>query len=225
MTSLEDVETVIFDLDGTLVDTAPDLSMALNHVLTGIGRGPVAVKDVRHMVGFGARAMIFKGLDLTGGRLAMDEIDALHGRFLDHYSENIAALSRPYPVAEAVLALLRDQGKRLGICTNKPNALARQLLAELDLEKWFGAVVGGDEVARPKPDPGHLLATIEALGGAPANSLFIGDSEVDLMAGEALGVPVILLGHGYSKTPVESFTSADTYSDFHELLERLTKVS
>ncbi len=150
--NLKAIDTIIFDLDGTLVDTAPDLTSALNHVLASAGREAVALEEVRHMVGFGARAMIFKGLDHTGGRLPEVQIEFLHRRFLDYYKHNICAYSLPYPGAVAILEAFKATGKALGICTNKPTALAEQLLEELGLDDYFGAVVGGDAVTASKPD-------------------------------------------------------------------------
>lgn len=217
--NLKAIDTIIFDLDGTLVDTAPDLTSALNHVLANAGREAVAIEEVRHMVGFGARAMIFKGLDLTGGRLPETQIEFLHRRFLDYYRHNISAHSHQYPGAAALLEAFKAAGKALGICTNKPTALAEQLLEELGLHDYFGAVVGADAVVASKPDPEHLAAVIDSLEGKCKTSLFIGDSEVDLLAGQALGVPVILLTHGYSRNPLDGLGADDLFDNFTKLLE------
>ena len=217
--NLKAIDTIILDLDGTLVDTAPDLTSALNHVLASAGREAVALGEVRHMVGFGARAMIFKGLDLTGGRLPEIEIEFLHRRFLDYYRHNISAHSLPYPGAVALLEAFKAAGKALGICTNKPTALAEQLLEELGLHDYFGAVVGGDAVSASKPDPEHLAAAIDSLEGKRKKSLFIGDSEVDLLAGQALGVPVFLMTHGYAQHSLSGLGADLLLDNFNELLE------
>lgn len=220
--NLKAMDTIIFDLDGTLVDTAPDLTSALNHVLASAGRQAVALEEVRHMVGFGARAMIFKGLDHTGGRLPEIEIEFLHRRFLDYYRHNISAHSLPYPGAVALLEAFKAAGKALGICTNKPTALAEQLLEELGLDEYFAAVVGGDAVTASKPDPEHLEAVIGSLGGRRKSSLFIGDSEVDLLAGQAINVAVILLTHGYSQHSLSGLGADGLFDNFNELLEWVT---
>ncbi|MCH8202418.1 MAG: phosphoglycolate phosphatase [Proteobacteria bacterium] len=220
--NLKAIDTIILDLDGTLVDTAPDLTSALNHVLASAGREAVALEEVRHMVGFGARAMIFKGLDHTGGRLPEVQIEFLHRRFLDYYKHNICAYSLPYPGAVAILEAFKAAGKALGICTNKPTALAEQLLEELGLDDYFGAVVGGDAVTASKPDPEHLAAVIDSLEGRRKTSLFIGDSEVDLLAGQALGVPVFLMTHGYSQHSLNGLGADLLLDNFNELLEWVT---
>jgi phosphoglycolate phosphatase len=222
MVELKAVDTIILDLDGTLVDTAPDLTSALNHVLASAGREAVALEEVRHMVGFGARAMIFKGLDLTGGRLQEMQIDFLHRRFLDYYSQNISTHSTAYPDAEAVLDTFKAAGKALGICTNKPTALAEQLLEALGLREYFGAIVGGDAVKARKPEPEHLGAAIESLEGTTGGSLFIGDSEVDFLAGQALGVPVVLMTHGYSQFPLDELGADGIFDNFSEVYEWVT---
>ncbi len=213
------VDTIIFDLDGTLVDTAPDLTSALNHVLANAGREAVALEEVRHMVGFGARAMIFKGLDLTGGRLPETQIEFLHRRFLDYYRHNISAHSLQYPGTDVILEAFKAAGKALGICTNKPTALAEQLLEELGLHDYFGAVFGADSVIASKPDPEHLAAVIDSLEGTRKTSLFIGDSEVDLLAGQALGVPVFLMTHGYAQHSLSGLGADLLLDNFNELLE------
>lgn len=220
--NLKAIDTIIFDLDGTLVDTAPDLTSALNHVLASAGRQAVTLEEVRHMIGFGARAMIFKGLDLTGDRLPEIQIEFLQRRFLDYYRHNIAANSLPYPGAVALLEAFKTAGKGLGICTNKPTALAEQLLEELGLADYFAAVVGGDAVSASKPDPEHLEAVIGSLGGRRKSSLFIGDSEVDLLAGQAINVPVILLTHGYSQHSLNGLGADGPFDNFNELLEWVT---
>jgi len=189
---------VVFDLDGTLVDTAPDLSEAMNHVLVKAGRPPVPPETVRHMVGRGARRLIEAGLEATGGRLDPASEAALLEQFLDHYRANIAVHSRPFPGAETLLERLGRLGIGLGLCTNKPQALTEALLEALSLARHFAAIAGGDALDVRKPDPRHLAHVLDRLGGdGPA--LMIGDTAVDVAAAQAAGVPVIVVDFGYSE--------------------------
>lgn len=196
--------TVIFDLDGTLVDTAPDLTLALNHVLGEAGRECVQNAGVRHMVGHGARALIVKGLRDTGELLNDAEIDAMFEDFIEFYASHIAEASRPFPGAVAYLTRLGDAGIKLGLCTNKPQDLTEALLSALDLTRHFDVIAGGDRFAARKPDPLHVTGTLELLGARADETLFIGDSETDLAAARAAGVPIALVTFGYSRDPVES---------------------
>ena len=149
--------TIVFDLDGTLVDTAPDLTNALNHALTRRGQAPVSAATVRSLVGLGASVMIEEGLRRAG---ATDDLDAMLAEFLIHYEANIAAESRPFPGAVAALERLAAAGARLAVCTNKREYLSRRLLQELGLDGYFGAIAGRDTFPVAKPDPGHLTGAI-----------------------------------------------------------------
>ncbi len=191
---------VIFDLDGTLVDTAPDLSAALNHVLTAAGGTPLALEDVRHMVGAGARALIERGIAANGSRLADADRDGMLDLFLRHYEAHIADRSRPFPGAAALLERLGAAGVALGLCTNKPQALTLALLDALDLRRHFAAIVGADAAPGKKPHPAHLECVLARLGGdGPA--VMIGDSPTDVAAARAFGIPVIAVDYGYSPVP------------------------
>jgi len=201
MTTFFPVSRVVFDLDGTLVDTAPDLGAAMNHVLDEAGRPPVRLETVRHMVGLGARRLLEAGLEATGGRLSATEEDALLEKFLGHYRENVARLSRPFPGARDLLETLADRGIALGLCTNKPQRLTEALMVALGYDHFFASIVGGDALAVRKPHPAHLRHVLERLG-ADGPALLVGDSEVDLKTARAAGVPVILVDFGYSTRPV-----------------------
>ena len=191
---------VIFDLDGTLVDTAPDLCAALNHVLVSAGGAPLALEDVRHVVGAGARALIEHGIAANGRRLARLDREEMLAAFLRHYESHIADMSRPFPGAGALLDRLAAAGLRLGLCTNKSQALTLALLDALDLRRHFAAIVGADAAPGRKPHPAHLRAVFEQLGGdGPA--VMIGDSETDVAAARAFGIPVIAVDYGYSAVP------------------------
>lgn len=194
------VARVVFDLDGTLVDSAPDLAAAMNHVLAGMGRPTLPEASVRAMVGAGARALIERGLGATGGVPADFDMAPALARFLDWYGANIVRATRPFPGAEALLDGLAASGIALGLCTNKPQALTEALLAGLDLARHFGCVTGADAVPARKPDPAHLGHVLDRLGGdGPA--LMIGDTATDVAAARALGLPVVLVDFGYSPVP------------------------
>jgi phosphoglycolate phosphatase len=189
---------VLFDLDGTLVDTAPDLADALNHVLVREGRAPIEPESVRLLVGDGARALIEKGMAETGAPATPAQLERLFAAFLRYYGEHIADSSRLFPGAgETLAALGRDS--RLAICTNKPEALSRQLLAALGIAERFQAVVGGDSLPIRKPHPGHLFGTLEQLGVAPDRAVMVGDSPNDIASARAAGVPVVAVSFGYTR--------------------------
>jgi len=208
--------TILFDLDGTLVDTAPDLAGAMNRVLHHFSRPAVTVAAVRDMVGHGARATIAKGLALTGGGDAAMVEEGVP-LFLAHYEAHIADASTAWPGVEAALDALADAGCQLGICTNKPTALSRALIAALGWEARFGANVGGDALSVRKPDPAHVLETLNLLGGSHQDAAFVGDSIVDVEAARAAGVPVVAVSFGYSDRPAQDL-GADVLIDHYDHL-------
>ncbi|KAB7648590.1 phosphoglycolate phosphatase [Polymorphobacter fuscus] len=207
---------VAFDLDGTLVDTAPDLCAALNHALGVLGRSPVPAADVRHMVGHGARKLLERGLAATGV-MTPDLVEAGVPALLDYYAAHIADGSRPYPGVEAALDMLARAGCTLAICTNKPVALSRALVTALGWDGRFAANLGFDSVPSPKPDPEHLLATIRAAGGAAAETVFVGDSITDTTTARAAGIPVIAVSFGFSDRPTAAL-GADIVIDHYDAL-------
>ncbi len=194
---------LVLDLDGTLVDTAPDLVRALNVVLAAQGMAPVALGASLAMVGHGARAMIEAALADAGRVPETAELDRLMQDFVRHYSAHIADHSRPFPGAEAMLDRFAAQGWLLAICTNKYEALARQLLGEFGLADRFAAITGQDTFAYRKPDPRHITQTILIAGGSPARAVMVGDSRTDIDAAKAAGIPVVAVTFGYSTVPVE----------------------
>jgi phosphoglycolate phosphatase len=215
-------ETIIFDLDGTLVDTAPDLTAALNAVMRNDGRPEVPLDDVRHMVGRGARYLIERAMEATGGPADDRSITDFVQHFITHYEANIALASRPFERAEDVVRRLSDRGHRLGICTNKPEGLTFKLMNELRLRDLFPAILGADSRPYRKPDPRHLLDTIAALGGNPANAVLIGDSETDVKTARAANVPVVVVSFGYTEIPPHEL-GADAVIDHFDALEQALK--
>jgi phosphoglycolate phosphatase len=217
-------ETVIFDLDGTLVDTAPDLTAALNAVMAWEGRPLVPLDDVRHMVGRGARVLIERAMESTGQPWDAATINELVAHFIEFYGANIAVTSRPFEGAEAMCRRLAARGLKLGICTNKPERLSLKLLEELKLIDLFPAVLGADSRPYRKPDPRHLLDTISALGGTPESAVMIGDSDTDVKTAQAAGIPVIVVSFGYTEIPVRELGGDLVIDHFDALEAALSKV-
>ncbi len=210
--------TIVFDLDGTLVDTAPDVTRAVNYALRRVGCRPVAQTQVRALLGRGSKALIATALESVGRPAQSDsEISALLRPFLEFYSANIAVESRPFPGAVEALSVLRRGGAQMAICTNKFEAMSRKLIAALRLEAYFDANLGGDSLPVRKPDPGHLLAAIAQAGGTPDSAVLIGDSRADAGAAKAAGVPVVLVGFGYSDVPVETLEADALIDHFSQL--------
>jgi len=216
---------LIFDLDGTLVDTAPDLLEATNAVLAARGRTPIDPSTLRHMVGFGAQRLIAQAMEATGGPAEAQEMPTLTQIFLDHYTAHLADFSRPFPGVEATLARLKAGGARLGVLTNKPHALTGPLLEKLGLGDYFAAIYGAGRKEYTKPDPRifHDVAA-ELFGGGNGKAVMIGDSITDLQTAQAAGVPCILLSYGYTPVPAAELGADMVLDDFAQLpaaLERM----
>ena len=206
--------TIVFDLDGTLVDTAPDLTHALNYALARAGQAPVSAETVRSLVGMGARVMIEEGLRRAG---VTGDLESMLGDFLVHYEANIAVESRPFPGAVEALDRLRGEGARLAVCTNKRESLSRRLLQELELEGYFSAIAGRDTFPVAKPDPGHLTGAIRMAGGEPSRAVMVGDSDVDVMTAKAASVPVVLVSFGYAGAPLSGAPPEAVIDHFDKL--------
>jgi phosphoglycolate phosphatase len=216
-------KTVVFDLDGTLVDTAPDLCASLNHALGTLGRPPVPADDVRHMVGHGARKLLERGLAASGA-VTPELVEAAVPAFLAYYRDHIADGSRPFPGVERALDSLAAAGCRLAICTNKPVALSQALVTALGWDGRFAANLGFDSVPAAKPDPGHLFATIAAAGGDPTTTAFVGDSITDTTTAHAAGVPVIAVSFGFSDRPVAALGADQVIDHYDDLLPALRRL-
>jgi phosphoglycolate phosphatase len=207
----------VFDLDGTLVDTAPDLLAALNTVLEGEGIAPVAAEIGRRMIGHGAKAMIAGALRHYGLPVTDERIAPMYTRFLDYYRANIAVKSRPFPGTVAALDRLLEQDVILAVCTNKLEDLSRSLLDELALSSRFSAVAGQDTFGVSKPDPAHLLGTIARAGGSADRAVMVGDSILDMLAARRAGVTAIAVPFGYSDKPVDELGADLVITHFNEL--------
>ncbi len=190
--------TLVIDLDGTLVETAPDLHAALNHVLAREGLDPIPLDEIRSMIGDGAKALIRKGLAWNGAVDIGPRLDTdLWPEFLDHYTANICRLSQPYDGAVGALDSARDRGAVLTICTNKTQALAEAVLDGLGLRTRFAAIIGADRTRAKKPEADHILDTLTAAGRDRRRAIMIGDSDTDQTAARRAGLPFVFAEFGY----------------------------
>lgn len=216
---------LVFDLDGTLVDSAPDIGAAINTLLREEGRPALAPASVISFVGDGAAQLVQRAFAASGTVLEGMALDALLARFMAHYHAAPAVLTKPYDGVASVLAELQQAGHKLGVCTNKPDALIAAVLEGTNLARYFDAAVGPDKVPRRKPDPAHLRATLDAMGvasGAPA--VMVGDSINDVRSARGMGLPCICVTYGYIHGRIEDWgTDAliDRFTDLPAALSRL----
>jgi phosphoglycolate phosphatase len=194
--------TIVFDLDGTLVDTAPDLINALNHVLDREGLPPVPLHAARNMIGAGARKLIERGLEAEGRSVGVAEISRMTADFIDYYADHIADESRPFEGLEVALDDLAARGHLLAVCTNKLEWLSKRLLDQLGLSGRFAAICGADTFGVQKPDPTILRETVARAGGQLSASIMVGDAGTDVGVARRAGVPVIGVGFGYTDVPI-----------------------
>lgn len=209
--------TVVFDLDGTLVDSAPDLVATVNTVFAREGLPPVAYETARNLVGGGARSLIERSLRAEGRKLGVGEVDRLVKEFIAHYAAHIADRSRPFPGLEATLDELAAVGCRFAVCTNKLEWLSVRLLDALGLSKRFVAICGADTFGLRKPNPEFLRRTIARAGGEIGHAVMVGDSGTDVATARAAGVPVIAVDYGYTETPVAELGPERVISALSEL--------
>jgi phosphoglycolate phosphatase len=209
--------TIVFDLDGTLVDTAPDLIGSLNVLFAREGLTPIALDEGRGMIGGGVKPLIERGLATQGRALTAVQLDALYADYVTHYAEHIADSSRPYPGVEAALDALAARGSRFAVCTNKLAWLSVRLLDRLGLTQRFVAICGQDTFGVQKPDPEVLRRTILAAGGDLADTVMVGDSATDIRTARAAGVPVVAVDFGYTDVPVTALDPDRVISHFDAL--------
>lgn len=211
-------DVVVFDLDGTLADTAPDLAAALNHALAQFGRPSIAADMVRHMIGHGSRALLHKGLAATGP-VSEELVERGYGAFLDYYAAFICEGTRAYAGVEDCIDVLRARGMRVAICTNKPEALTHLLIDALGWDHRFDAIVGGDTLTLRKPDPAPLHEAIRRAGGGRA--VLVGDSITDADTARAAGVPFMAVSFGFSDRPAAALGADAVIDGFDELVPAL----
>ncbi|MCF8467300.1 MAG: phosphoglycolate phosphatase [Sneathiella sp.] len=216
--------SIIFDLDGTLVDTAPDIHRALNHSLIHAGRETVDLDIVRDMIGLGARMTLEKGLTVTGGMPDAGTFEALVAVFFAHYEEHLSDNSKPYEGVIDALETFQAEGAALGVCTNKSIHFAKALLADLDMSRYFKAMTGGDSFKVKKPDAGHITGTLDLMGHKGGKAFMIGDSINDIKAAHNAGIPCIAVSFGYTEIHVRDLGPDHIIDHFDELVPLIQKL-
>ena len=211
--------TIAFDLDGTLVDTAPDLIGTLNLLLADEGLPPLALSEARSFIGRGAKWMIERGFQAAGAPLEEARAPELFDRFIARYLAHIADESRPFPGVEAALDAMKAEGARLAVCTNKRTDLSLALLDALDLTRRFDAVIGADATPACKPDPRHLTTAVTAAGGSMDRAIMVGDAGTDAGAARAAGTPLVLVSFGYTEIPARDLEPDLLIDHFDQLAE------
>jgi phosphoglycolate phosphatase len=209
--------TIVFDLDGTLVDTHPDLIGTLSWLLEEEGLDAIDLDAAKKLIGHGMRPMVENALKLKGRGFDKAEVDAVFARYIAVYETRLTRDSRPFPGMLDALDRLADQGMTLAVCTNKVERLAKKLLDELDMSRRFAVIAGADTYGVRKPDPGHLLMTLRDAGGDPARAVMVGDSDTDIRAAQGAGVPVVAYSGGYTAIPLASL-DPDVIIDHYDVL-------
>lgn len=216
-------EALVFDLDGTLIDSAPDLHACVNQLLESEGRRLLDLPELVRMVGDGVPMLVRRAYEATGGM--PDDFEARVERYRALYGAALADKTAPYPGVVETLERLRGGGHRMAVCTNKPYDPTMAILEALGLARFFTAVAGGDSLPVRKPDPGHLLGTLEMLGSGPDRAVMIGDSLNDIQVAVEAGVRSIAVSYGYRKQPVDELGAdivIDSFADIPLALERLS---
>ncbi|MCT6824259.1 phosphoglycolate phosphatase [Bartonella apis] len=208
---------IIFDLDGTLVDSAPDLLDSLNFSLKQDGLKTFTPDDIRRLVGMGGRIMIERALTFQKIKPDNAHVEKLLGTFLRHYEENMPGKTQFFDGVDLALDKLSEAGYKLAVCTNKHEKLARHLLEGMGEASRFITIVGGDTFAYHKPDARHILSTIERACCTPDRALMVGDSQADILAAQSADIPVIAVDFGYTDKPVSAFNPTKIISHFNEL--------
>lgn len=216
--------TIAFDLDGTLVETAPDLMGTLNRMLAARDIAQMPVEAAQHLVGFGALALLRHGFQEAGAAWDEDKAPALLEEFLADYINHIADLSRPYEGVVEMLERLTDRGALLCVATNKRTDLSLALLDALDLTRWFAVICGPDKVSAKKPDGAHIREAVQMSGGDPARAIMVGDGAPDVQAAKSAGVPCVVVTFGYTPIPPEDLGGdvlIDHFGDLEEAVDGL----
>jgi phosphoglycolate phosphatase len=211
------IRAILFDLDGTLIHSLPDLVAAVNRMLARHGRDALASDEIKAMVGDGANVLVSKAFAARGG-LPGPEVTPYLDEFMADYEPRSAELTRPFPEVVETLDALKARGLALAVCTNKPSRATAEVLAALELEHWFDVVVGSEETPAIKPDPAHVRVILERLGLEPDEALMVGDSINDVLAGKAAGCKTVVVGFGYARTSPHDLGGDVVVERFSELL-------
>lgn len=209
--------TIVFDLDGTLVDSAPDLVGTLNVILQEEGIAPLPLDEARPFIGHGARRLMERGFAAQGHPVPTERMPDLFDRFIAHYNQHSTDETRPFPGAVRCLTELKAAGARLAICTNKLTDLSLPILQKLNLIDFFDAVIGADLAPAPKPDARHLTHTIKAAGGRIDHAVMVGDASTDAGAARAAKVPLVLVSFGYTEIPATELSPDILVDHFDDL--------
>jgi phosphoglycolate phosphatase len=209
--------TIVFDLDGTLVDTAPDLIATLNVVFAEQNVPQIAFEEARALIGGGVKVLLERGLRTQNVRFTPADVERLYDGYLERYAAHIADRSRSFPGLETALDRLAGQGCRFAVCTNKLEWLSVRLLEALGLAERFAAICGQDTFGIQKPDPEMLRRTIAKAGGSGTSAIMVGDSATDIDTARAAGIPVIAVDFGYTETPVSLLAPDHVISHFDAL--------
>ena len=215
----------IFDLDGTLIDTAPDLIESLNHAIAAEDLAPFDVQDTQKLVGRGVKVMIERAFEQRNTALDAATFDACFDRFTEHYRAGIPGRSRPYPGITAALDRLREDGFSLAVCTNKREIFTLPLLEALNLSHYFETITGGDTFTFRKPDPRHILETVARAGSTPQNAVMVGDSSNDINAAKGAEIASIAVTFGYADRPVAEMGADRVIDDFAQLTPDLARAT
>ncbi len=218
------VDAIAFDLDGTLIDSVPDVRAAINRLLVSEGRSEISLEQTLTLVGQGARVMMEQAMALGDGAPPADTLDRMVETYIGFYQRHPADLTTIYPGVVEVLESLAARGIPMAICSNKPFVMTKLVLKTLGLDRYFDAVTGGDNVPHRKPDGRHVTHALELLGGEHSHAVMVGDSETDVAAGKNAGVAVIAVTYGYAHVPVTELGAdvlIDRFSDLPDALDAL----
>lgn len=219
------LKAAVFDLDGTLVDTAPDILAYMNEMLAELGRPGLEPTAIRSMIGDGVKSLLIRGLEASGGVPADLDLDVLFHRYIERYTEEPARLSKPFDGVIETLDLLQASGINIGVCTNKPQRATNRLLSRLGLDRYFGSVIGGDALSVKKPDPTHLETVLKQLEVRPEHAVLIGDSETDLKTARAAGAVCVLVSFGYTPVPAHQLGADHVIDHFADLIPTLATIN